>query len=217
MTNQTKIIISLICVILIISCAGLWGHLKPQKTERILENNKNMFNLLAHWSQGNIVAITRHAERCDKSDNKCLDGQRGITVPGKEMALKLGNDFKKLLPLSKADIYNSPVKRTKQTAAFMFGSDSSDKEWLRKKRCENNLYNDIFNHKEEGKNMVLITHIPCMIKLGESVNNKLIQMDIDNKNTYGITIFIAVKKHTKQAYVLGYLYPNDWMEVFLQN
>lgn len=217
MTNQTKIIISLIGVILIISCAGLWGHLKPQKTEHILENNKkNVFNLLAHWSQGNIVAIIRHAERCDRSDNKCLDGQRGITVPGKEMALKLGNDFKELLPLSKADIYNSPVKRTKQTAAFMFGSDSSDKLWLRK-GCKNNLYNDIFDHKEEGKNMILITHATCMSKLGESVNNKLIQMDIENKNTYGITIFIAVKKYTKQAYVLGYLYPNDWMEVILQN
>ncbi len=30
------------------------------------------------WRAGNMVALIRHTERCDHSDNPCLDGDRGI-------------------------------------------------------------------------------------------------------------------------------------------
>ena len=210
MTKQSKVIISLVCVLLIIFFAGLWVSLKPQKTASILEDNgKEAFNLLAHWSQGNIVAIIRHAERCDRSDNQCLEGESGITVPGKEMSLKLGENFKTLLPINNVNIYNSPLKRTHQTAEFMFGSESVDKLWLRKD-CKKNLYKDIFNRKEAGKNLILITHFTCLRELGKSDGNKLIRMNFDDKKTYGVTIFIAVNKDVKQAYVLGYLFPDNW-------
>jgi len=87
-TKKNKFILfSIICIILLISCTGLYIYLKPQKTVSILENDSwETFNLLEHWSSGNIVAIIRHAERCDQSKNKCLEEDgKGITVQGRDV------------------------------------------------------------------------------------------------------------------------------------
>ncbi|MBE0575571.1 MAG: histidine phosphatase family protein [Desulfuromonadales bacterium] len=190
-----------------------WGFLEAKETGSVLENNgKEAFNLTAQWAQGNVVALVRHAERCDRSENQCLDGDSGITVSGKSMSIKLGNDFRSLLDVGNADIYNSPVKRTQQTAQFMFGRSSIDKNWL-VDDCRSKLLGDIFDNKENGRNMVLVTHSTCINNLKDPDGKTLINLHEIEKETYGITIFLAVNKHSKQAYVLGYLGPNDWSKV----
>jgi len=125
------------------------------------------------------------------------------------MAMRLGEHFKARLPLDDTVIYHSPVKRAAQTARFMFGNRSSDRRWLRGD-CEKNLLRDIFKNKEDGKNLVLVTHATCIYPLGEAEGDKLIQLDMYSAKTYGITIFLALDKQGAQAYVLGYLFPEDW-------
>lgn len=212
MKNQRMYyIVSTIAVLIIIS-AGLFFSSEPKKTDDILsDKGEKIFSLMSHWSQGNIVALIRHAERCDKSDNECLDGEKGITVPGKEAAIKLGNDLKSLLNLDNTTIYNSPLKRTSQTAKFMFGNSSIDKQWLFDS-CQGDLLKKIFNYKEDGKNMVLITHSTCINNLIELEGRELKDSGTEDMETYGITVFFTIDEHEKRAYVLGHLYPNDWVK-----
>lgn len=180
-----------------------------EKTPNIIANNNEIINLLAQWKKGNVIALVRHTERCDRSDNQCLEGSSGITLQGKDNAVKLGGYFKELLPLNNAIIYNSPVKRTYQTAKFMFGELSSNKMWLRK-GCKVNLLKNIYETKKINENMILITHFTCMDKLGESQGAKLIDIDIDDSGMYGITVFVTINKESNQAYILGYLLISDW-------
>lgn len=210
-TAMRKFVLGLLLVVVIVSGGGYY-FLQSKETPSLLENyGKGVFDLIAHWSQGNIVALIRHTERCDDSNNPCLDGEDGITIIGKETALKIGENFKKL-PDQETIFYNSPFKRTNQTAYFMFGTLSVDQKWLIE-NCKDNLYQEIFNHKEKGKNLVLITHSTCIDKLGEKEGNDLLSIDILDDKTYGISIFLAVDKDAMRAHVLGYLYPRDWEKV----
>lgn len=81
------------------------------------------------WRTGNMVALIRHTERCDHSDNPCLDGDRGITVVGRNMAEQLGKFFTELPEVNRR-VYTSPVKRTEQTTTAMFGDNHVKADWL---------------------------------------------------------------------------------------
>ena len=182
----------------------------PQKeTESLLSNNaKGLFDLEAHWKLGNVVALIRHAERCDRSETECFDGKDGITVLGVEEAIEVGSAYNNLLE-HPAIIYNSPVKRTDQTAEFMFGEKSSDQKWLRD-GCKDNLLNDIFDKKEDGKNLILITHSTCIDALGEKEGKKIIELEIHEEETYSASFFLAIDKEEQRIHVLGYMFAEDW-------
>lgn len=196
--------------------AGVYIYQHQERTDSILDDKgKEAFDLLAHWSQGNVVVLIRHAERCDRSENECLDGEDGITVSGKAMSIRLGNDFRSLLSLKNATIFNSPVKRTSQTAKFIFGRASIAQSWLRDD-CREGFLDDIFEYKEDGKNMVLVTHGTCINYLQDSDGEKLIALDADARETYGITIFLVIDSLAKQAHVLGFLYPDAWTKALSQ-
>ena len=75
--------------------------------------------LLAGWAKGDMIVLVRHVERCDHSSAACLVGNDGITERSRSVAVEVGKHFEQL-GLSKADIYNSPMLRTAQTAAYMF-------------------------------------------------------------------------------------------------
>jgi len=203
-------------ILIVIVLVGVF-FLPREETPNLLENNgKGAFDLSAHWSQGNIVALIRHVERCDQSENQCLEGKTGITMVGKKMALKLGEDFKTLLDLDNATIYNSPVKRTTQTAKLIFGNLSIDKKWLGAGDCRENLLKNILKYKEDGKNLILITHSTCIATLHEAEGDRLIKMGIRNKKTYGATFFLAINRHGKHVFYLGYLHPEDWAQLLMK-
>ncbi|CAM3636890.1 hypothetical protein [Parendozoicomonas haliclonae] len=189
---------------------GLLTQQLPQDTESLLADDaKGLFDLKSHWAQGNIVSLVRHGERCDRSDNICLDGEDGITLVGKEQTIELGKDYLQHLPMDNTIIYNSPVKRTEQSADFMFGERSETKNWLRE-GCKENLLQDILKYKQDGKNLILVTHSTCIDALGEKEGNKLIEFDIHEPETYGGSFFLAVDKSQQKVHVLGYLLANDW-------
>ena len=178
----------------------------------LFKGSRGLFDLKAHWAQGSVVSLIRHTERCDRSDNPCFDGTDGITVLGKAEAIKIGKAYGKL-PNQDTDIYNSPLKRTQQSANSMFPGKSVDKKWLRD-GCEENLLDDIFKYKEEAKNLILVTHNTCIESLGEHQGNKLINMDIKVDDTYGGSFFLTVDKEESKVYFLGYLSADAWEKLY---
>ncbi|WP_067585818.1 hypothetical protein [Endozoicomonas ascidiicola] len=192
---------------------GLFFYLQPEETESLLANDgKGLFDLEAHWAQGNVVSLIRHTERCDRSENQCHDGADGITVPGVDQAIEVGKAYGNL-PEHATIIYNSPVKRTEQSADFMFGERSEDKSWLRE-GCKQNLLNDIFEHKQPGKNLILVTHSTCIDALGEVEDDKVIEFDIHEEETYGGSFFLTVDKGERKVHVLGYLLAEEWDDAY---
>ena len=197
---------------ILVATIATYFLLKPEPTKSLLEIENASTQLQELWIEGEIIALIRHAERCDRSDNQCLSGDSGITVPGSEEATVVGQKFD-LLPESETTIYNSPVKRTTQTARFMFGDESETKTWLRK-GCKKNLYDDILKNKQSGQNLILVTHSTCIDKLGEEQNKKLVEMDIHDASTYNGTIFLVANDQTGELETLGYLFAEDWDKAF---
>ncbi len=171
---------------------------------------RGFFDLRAHWARGDVVVLLRHTERCDRSDNPCLDGDTGITVPGERMARQLGAHFRRL-SLDNAKIYNSPLKRARQTAVLAFGERSESRPWL-SENCKKSLYRDILAHKVAGKNLLLVTHSTCIKMLQDNSGQLLLNIDIGDDSAYGAAVFFAVNTLTDPAhlYVLGHLYPGEW-------
>lgn len=179
-------------------------HLQsPSENDFLAKNSEQLFNLEAHWSQGNVVALIRHTERCDRTENICLDGKTGITINGMEEAIKIGSAYSTLLS-EHTIIFNSPVKRTKQSANFMFGQLSVTKNWLRE-NCKESLLDNIFTYKEKKKNLILVTHSTCIAALAEKEGSKLFNMDLHGEETYGGSFFISIDSTRKKVYTLGYL------------
>ena len=188
-------------------------YYQPTETESLLANNaKGLFDLEAHWARGNVVSLVRHTERCDRSENPCYDSIEGITALGVVQAIEVGKAYAHL-PEQTTIIYNSPVERTDQSAGFMFGDQSQDQGWLRE-GCKKNLLDDIFKYKQDGKNLILITHSTCIDALRGKDGNKLIQFGIHEPETYGGSFFLTIDKVERKVHVLGYLLADDWKKAY---
>ena len=85
--------------------------------------------LAGGWAKGDMIVLVRHVERCDHSSAPCLAGSDGITERSRSVAASVGAQFQHL-GLDKADIYNSPILRTAQTASFMFNKVGVGEDWL---------------------------------------------------------------------------------------
>lgn len=208
-----KIILSSLLVWGSVAVYSFAAEISNRSEASISDDHKSLFDLESHWDLGNVAVLVRHTERCDKSDNACLSGEAGITVVGAEQAIQLKNSYNKLIT-DETTIYNSPIKRTEQTADIMFGDKSVDKRALRE-NCKKDIYQDIVDLKEQGKNLVLVTHSTCIDNLGESHQDKLFEFDVHDKDTYGGSFFLSVDSDKKEVYPLGYL-SSDEMEKFLE-
>ena len=200
-------------VLLIVAIISTYLVSQDKPAENPLSSISNgMLNLEAQWAQGNVVSLIRHTERCDRSDNPCLDGTDGITTLGKAEAIKIGKAYEKL-PKQDIVIYNSPQKRAQQSANFMFPGKSVDTILLGND-CKENLLDDIVKYKEEAKNMILVTHSTCIEILGAHQGDKLVKMDIQGDETYGASFFLTINKEKNKARFLGYLSADDWRKVY---
>ncbi len=175
-------------------------------------NSVEAFNLSTHWAQGNVVALIRHAERCDHSDNPCLDGVTGITSIGMDTAIEVGENFEQFLPSADAIIFNSPLKRTSQTAQLMFSGKSTSQNWLHE-NCKERFLEDILKHKPDRVNMVLVTHSTCINNLRSLDHKKLIPINAGEDKNYALTVFLTISKKSEVAFVLGYANANDWVNL----
>lgn len=162
--------------------------------------------LAADWAKGNVIVLVRHVERCDHSSAACLNGNDGITDRSRSVAVGVGAQFEQL-GLNKADIYNSPMIRTAQTAGYMFNKVGVGEEWLI--NCKGTMLRDALAHKVAGRNLILVTHSECMSQLEKDL--KLPASTLG----YGASLFISTE--TPQApRMLGFIEASDWRSVTAQ-
>lgn len=162
--------------------------------------------LAAGWAKGNVIVLVRHVERCDHSSAACLSGNDGITDRSRSVAVDVGAQFEHL-GLNKADIYNSPMIRTAQTAGYMFNKVGVGEEWLI--NCKGTMLRDALAHKVAGRNLILVTHSECMSQLEKDLDLPAATLG------YGASLFISTE--TPQApRMIGFIEASDWRSVTTQ-
>jgi phosphohistidine phosphatase SixA len=156
--------------------------------------------LMAGWAKGDMIVLVRHVERCDHSKAACLSGNDGITDRSRSIAVSVGARFERL-GLARADIYNSPILRTVQTAGFMFNKVDVGEDWLI--NCKGTMLRDALAHKVAGRNLILVTHSECMAQL---------QKDLKWASStpgYGASLFISAA-NPQAPHMLGVIEASDW-------
>ena len=169
-------------------------------------NATQVANLKSRWANGEVIALVRHVERCDHSSAPCLDKADGITSRGRDAAIELGKEFQKL-GIEKADFYSSPLTRTSQSALFMFGHASGERDWLI--NCKNTMLHDVLQQKVKGRNLILITHSECMVQLEKSM-----KLSTSTTLDYGISLFISKPDAGGAPLALGFIDAQSWHSVF---
>lgn len=159
--------------------------------------------LLSGWAKGDMIVLVRHVERCDHSRAACLSGNDGITDRSRSVAVSVGAQFEQL-GLDKADIYNSPMMRTAQTARYMFNKVGVDEDWLIS--CKGTMLRDALAHKVAGRNLILVTHSECMAQIEKDLKLPTATLG------YGASLFVSAA--TPEApKMLGYIEASDWRSV----
>ncbi|NUU35410.1 histidine phosphatase family protein [Pseudomonas sp. C2B4] len=158
------------------------------------------------WAKGDMIVLVRHVERCDHSNAPCLSGNDGITDRSRSVAVAVGAQFEQL-GLDKADVYNSPMMRTAQTAGYMFNKVDTGDEWLI--NCKGTMLRDALAHKVAGRNLILVTHSECMSQLEKDL--KLPASTLG----YGASLFITAET-LKAPRMLGFIEASDWRSVSAQ-
>jgi len=178
--------------------------LRPAAAPDLAHGNVAGFQaLLAGWAKGDMIVLVRHVERCDHSSAACLVGNDGITERSRSVAVEVGQHFEQL-GLSKADIYNSPMLRTAQTAAYMFNKVGTGEDWLIS--CKGTMLRDALAHKVAGRNLILVTHSECMEQLEKDLKLS------GSTPGYGASLFISAET-PQTPRMLGFIDASDWQSV----
>lgn len=159
--------------------------------------------LMTGWAKGDLIVLVRHVERCDHSSAPCLVGNDGITERSRSVAMGVGAHFQSL-GLDKADIYNSPILRTAQTAGFMFNKVGTGEDWLI--GCRGTMLRDALAHKVAGRNLILVTHSECMDQLEKDLHLPTSTLG------YGASLFISAET-PQTPRMLGFIEASDWPTV----
>lgn len=197
----------MLVVVGLLSLMGLTAFaLRPAALADLAEGHRlHRVNFFALWEKGDVVVLVRHVERCDHSTNPCLAQPDGITVKGRVMADRLGQAFQ-ALGMQGVNLYNSPLRRTEQTAAFAFNHTTEGQDWLA--NCRKSMLSNVISHKQDGHNLVLVTHSECIGDLEKSLN-----VPSASSPDYGSALIVSVDPHTHVAKALGYIDPQDWSKV----
>ncbi|MND67381.1 Lipopolysaccharide core heptose(II)-phosphate phosphatase precursor [compost metagenome] len=161
--------------------------------------------LVSDWQRGDVIVLVRHLERCSRVDAPCLSGRAGITARSTAIGEHMGQEFREL-GLANADIYNSPLKRTAQTAQVMFQRPTVKEDWLY--QCDATFMSQALQRKAPGRNLILVTHSSCMGEFEASLG--LSESDLD----YGGALFISTSEDKQSSKVLGFIDADDWDDVF---
>ncbi|MCY1261650.1 Lipopolysaccharide core heptose(II)-phosphate phosphatase [compost metagenome] len=159
--------------------------------------------LMTGWAKGDLIVLVRHVERCDHSTAPCLVGNDGITERSRSVAMGVGAHFQNL-GLDKADIYNSPILRTAQTANFMFNKVGTGEDWLI--GCRGTMLRDALAHKVAGRNLILVTHSECMDQMEKDLHLPTSTLG------YGASLFISAET-SQTPRMLGFIEASDWPTV----
>lgn len=161
--------------------------------------------LTESWARGDVIALVRHVERCDRSSAPCAGPSQGVTVQGEAVAQTLGAHFN-LLGLNNSDIYSSELTRARQTADFMFSRPVAAQGWLF--NCRNTMLRDVLKNKVPGRNLILVTHSECMDQLEKSMH-----VATDTTFSYGASLFINAPGTNTPPQMLGFIETQDWKKI----
>ena len=200
--NALVVIVASVMVIaltlMLLAPASAPNLAQPSHADQVMQ-------LTDSWAKGDVIALVRHGERCDRSTTQCLGPADGVTVRGEAAVKALGADFNQL-GLKNADIYSSLLTRARQTASAMFVRPVEAQDWLF--NCRGTMLRDALKHKVPGQNLILVSHSECMDEL-------LMEMHLSTSTTfgYGSTLFIKASGANVEPQMLGYIEPKDWASI----
>jgi phosphohistidine phosphatase SixA len=197
----------LMACLLAMTLAGVSYELrKPATPLDLVEGNRLLTSgFYAGWQRGDLVVVMRHVERCDHSTNPCLAQPDGITRKGSDVATALGTSIR-AMDLSTADLYNSPLRRTEQTAQAVFNRTTPAQDWLI--NCRKTMLDDVLKHKLDHRNLMLVTHSECIAQLEKSLN-----VASPDSLDYGASLIVSVDPRDQSAHVLGTVDARSWNKV----
>ena len=167
-----------------------------------INNNFNNSTLFDRWVRGDVVVMIRHAERCDRSGNPCLDSADGITVKGSESARAVGVGLQQM-GLGNSQVIVSPLTRTRQTADFIFGRVLPTQSWA--SDCNSGFKDAVLAHKQLAQNLVLVTHSGCI----DQFERKMGVRAGDRSSDYTQAVFVNVDGKHAPA-IIGSMDAAQW-------
>lgn len=181
--------------------APFWAP--PVAPDLSLSDPSHVDRLVEDWRGGKVIVLVRHLERCSRVEAACLGPATGITARSAKIGTALAGEFREL-GLDSADIFNSPLTRTAQTAELMF-EQSQVQDWLY--QCKEDFLEDALRRKASGRNLVLVTHSSCMDESEQALQLSDLEFD------YGTALFISASE-SGRGRVLGFIDAADWDLVF---
>ena len=173
----------------------------PRSPANLVRSGVLTGELYSRWKAGELVVLVRHGERCDRSGNACLGPADGITVVGQKASLDVGSAFRSM-GMEHTLVLTSPLSRTVQTAASMFGQVAGRQDWLA--TCNGDISKEIKSQKQPGQNLILVTHSNCIGTLEMQMGFPYAE-DAD----YASSLFASIGRNGKLK-VLGKVNAQDW-------
>lgn len=168
-----------------------------------VDNQMQQAGFYRHWQNGEVIALVRHAERCDRSANPCLGPADGITLPGSRIASDVGQAFR-TLGMASTDVISSPATRTRQTSEFMFKRPVQTQDWL--SNCGKHFENQIKTHKLFKRNLILVTHSDCISDLESQLG-----FEHALASHYASSLFVTLNVNGTME-VLGIINAESWRQ-----
>jgi len=199
---RTWAIIAVGLLLITLICGFVWVQRSPANLRYASASATQEW--LKAWQAGEVVALVRHTERCDRSTNTCLGPADGITQAGSIAAAEVGRGFTQL-GLEKTRFFSSPLTRTLQTAHSMLGHDAVAAEWL--ETCGPTMRNEVVAHKTAGHNMILVTHSGCIADFERQTGYpRAVAAE------YGSTVLARIDAQGKLE-VIGIMNPEGWQRL----
>jgi len=200
-----KVLVPGLCALLLLAALAAWLSTRTHVMSLGSEQQMLSSGVYAEWAKGKVIVLIRHAERCDRSSNACLDDPTGITIEGSQAAGEVGSGLQRL-GLENAEVLSSPEVRTQQTAHFIFGKAIATQDWIG--QCDHDFPKAAFNSKRPDYNLVLVTHSGCI----DHVERQLKVPGNERGAGYASALFVSMDKQGK-ARILGQMNANEWRKV----
>ena len=194
-----------LCLLLALASLTAWASTRTQIVDLGSDNQMRSSGVYKEWSKGAVIVLIRHAERCDRSSNRCLDDPSGITVAGSQSATDVGHGLQQL-GLKDADVLSSPQLRTRQTAHFIFGKAVSSEDWVQ--QCDSDFAKTALAHKSAEHNLVLVTHSGCIDHMERQLNVP----GGERASDYASALFVSVAANGKPR-ILGQMNAGQWQKL----
>ncbi len=191
-----------LCLLLLLDVAAAWAQQRAAIPNLGNPHHLQHSGLYTDWAKGSVIVVLRHAERCDRSSEACLNDPSGITVAGRQAATDIGLGLQHL-GLGAVDVWTSPEVRTQQTAQAMFGKTIATQDWLN--QCDGHFAENAVALKRKGHNLVLVSHSGCM----EQLEQALKAPSSATANSYASALFIT-RGNDGKTKVLGQMAASEW-------